>query len=134
MERLLIRLAVFLLIMGVATAALAGPKIKAEAVTYTVQGQVLKGYLAYDENIKGQRPGILVVHEWWGLNDYARKRARMLAELGYAALAIDMYGNGKVATHPADAQKFSSELLQNFPVAKAPWNSFRNSPSSMPAR
>jgi dienelactone hydrolase len=119
MERLLIRLVAFLSIMGVAAAALAGPKIKTETVTYTAQGQVMKGYLAYDENITGKRPGILVVHEWWGLNDYARTRARMLAELGYTALALDMYGNGKVATHPADAQKFSSELLQNFPVAKA---------------
>jgi len=59
------------------------------------------------------------VHEWWGLNDYARRRARMLAELGYTALAVDMYGNNKVAAHPADAQRFSSELMQNFAVAKA---------------
>jgi dienelactone hydrolase len=79
----------------------------------------MKGYLAFDENIKGPRPGVLVVHEWWGLNDYARMRARMLAELGYTALAIDMYGDDKVAAHPADAQKFSSEVLQNFAVAKA---------------
>jgi dienelactone hydrolase len=119
MERLLVKIVIFFLIMGMAGIALAGPKVKGETVTYSAQGQVMKGYLAYDENIKGQRPGVLVVHEWWGLNDYARKRARMLAELGYTALALDMYGNDKVAAHPADAQKFSSELMQNFAVAKA---------------
>ena len=59
----------------------------------------MKGYLTYDENITGKRPAVLVVHEWWGLNDYARERARMLAELGYTALAVDMYGDGKVAMH-----------------------------------
>jgi len=119
MEKLLVRFVIFFLIIGMAGIALAGPKIKAETVLYSAQGQVMKGYLAYDENIKGQRPGVLVVHEWWGLNDYARNRARMLAELGYTALAVDMYGNNKVAAHPADAQRFSSELMQNFAVAKA---------------
>jgi dienelactone hydrolase len=119
MERLLVRIVIFLLIISVGGIALASPKIKGETVNYSAQGQVMKGYLAYDENIKGRRPGVLVVHEWWGLNDYARNRARMLAELGYTALALDMYGNDKVAAHPADAQKFSSELIQNFPVAKA---------------
>ena len=82
-------------------------------------GVVMKGYLAYDENIKGKRPGVLVVHEWWGHNEYARSRARMLAKLGYAALAVDMYGDGKQALHPDDAGKFSSELMKNFDVAES---------------
>jgi dienelactone hydrolase len=119
MERLLVKLVVVTLILGMAGGTWAAPRIKGATVKYSAQGQVMKGYLAYDENIIGPRPGVLVVHEWWGLNDYARKRARMLAELGYTALALDMYGNDKVAAHPADAQKFSSELMQNFPVAKA---------------
>jgi dienelactone hydrolase len=89
-----------------------------KAVEYRAQGVVMKGYLAYDENIKGKRQGVLVIHEWWGLNDYARKRARMLAELGYTGLAVDMYGEGKTAMHPDDAGKFSSELMKNFDVAK----------------
>ena len=96
----------------------AAPKIEGEAVDYKAGGMTMKGYLAYDENIKGKRPGVLVVHEWWGLNEYSRKRARMLAELGYTALAVDMYGEGKTATHPDDAIKFSSETMKNFPVAK----------------
>jgi len=118
MKRVFVLLAVCVLILGVAGRGKAAPRIRGETVEYSAQGMTMKGYLAYDENIKGPRPGVLVVHEWWGLNDYARTRARMLVELGYAALALDMYG-GKVATHPADAQRFSSELMKNFAVAKA---------------
>jgi len=110
---------VFALILGVAGAAPAQSKVAGKDVVYSAEGVVMKGYLAYDEKVKGKRPGVLVVHEWWGLNDYARKRARMLAELGYAALAVDMYGDGKVAEHPADAGKFSSALMKNFEVGKA---------------
>jgi len=101
--------------VGVVAAA---PKVEGKPVEYTSGGVTLKGYIAYDENIKGKRPGILVVHEWWGQNEYVRKRARMLAELGYTALALDMYGEGKVAAHPDDAKTFSSEVMKNFPVAK----------------
>ena len=68
--------------------------------------RVLPGYRAGDDGIVGERPGVLVVHEWWGHNDYARKRAEMLAALGYTALALDMYGDGKVADHPDDAKAF----------------------------
>lgn len=120
MERILIIGTVLLLIVGVAGigGAASAPQLVGKTVEYSAEGVVMKGYLTYDENIKGRRPGVLVVHEWWGLNDYARKRARMLAELGYAALALDMYG-GKVATHPSDAQKFAAEIRGNFDLAKA---------------
>ncbi len=94
-------------------------KVVGKAVDYKAQGVVMKGYLAYDDAVKGKRPGVLVVHEWWGHNEYARTRARMLAELGYTALAVDMYGKGKQAMHPDDAKKFSSETMKNFDVAKA---------------
>jgi dienelactone hydrolase len=110
---------VFFLSMGILGNAFGETKIKGMNVRYTADGQEMIGYLAYDENIQGERPGVLVVHEWWGLNDYARMRARMLAELGYTALALDMYGGDKVATHPEDAQKFSSALMKNFDLAKA---------------
>ena len=87
--------------------------IRSEPVEYTADNVVLQGYLAYDNSITGKRPGLLVVHEWWGHNDYARKRARMLAKLGYTALAVDMYGNGKQAEHPKEAGNFASEIMQN---------------------
>ncbi len=94
-------------------------KVVGRTVEYSGGGASMKGYLAYDDSIQGARPGILVVHEWWGLNEYARRRARMLAGLGYTALAVDMYGGGQVTTHPDDATKFSNEVMKNFPEAKA---------------
>ena len=88
-------------------------------ISYTQGETVMKGYIAYDDSVSGKRPGILVVHEWWGHNDYARKRARMLAEMGYTALAVDMYGDGKTANHPKDAGKFAGAVAGNMPLAKA---------------
>ena len=96
-----------------------GKDIRGEEVSYEAGGVKLQGYIAYDANQKGQRPGVVVVHEWWGHNDYARKRARMLAEMGYTALAVDMYGNGKQASHPEDAQKFMMEVMGNLKTAQA---------------
>ncbi len=110
---------VFFLLLGIIGQAVAQPKIEGSNVRYTAGGVEMIGYLAYDKNIQGRRPAVLVVHEWWGLNDYVRMRARMLAELGYTALALDMYGGDRVAAHPEDAQKFSSALMKNFDLAKA---------------
>jgi dienelactone hydrolase len=93
--------------------------IVTKEISYTADGTTLKGFLAYNENQEGSRPGVIVVHEWWGHNQYARKRAMMLAELGYVALAIDMYGDGKQANHPEDAGKFAMAVMQNMGVAKA---------------
>lgn len=90
-----------------------------EEVTYQTDSTVMKGYIAYDKNQEGKVPGIIVIHEWWGHNDYVRKRADMLAEMGYVALAVDMYGDGKQAEHPQDASKFSSRVMGNIDVAKA---------------
>jgi dienelactone hydrolase len=94
-------------------------EIKGEEVSYSADGITLKGYLVYNDAAKEKRPGILVVHEWWGHNAYARKRAHMLAELGYTALAVDMYGEGKQAAHPEDAGKFASEVMKNMDMLKA---------------
>jgi dienelactone hydrolase len=93
--------------------------MKGEEVTYTSNGVTFKGYLAYDNNIEGKRPGVLVVHEWWGLNDYARQRANMLAELGYTALAVDMYGDAKQAANPDEAGKMSGMVMGNLDDAQA---------------
>lgn len=88
-------------------------KIVGQNVEYKANGTELKGYIAYDDSIKGKRPGVLIVHEWWGLNDYIRKRADMMAGLGYTALAVDMYGEGRNSEHPEDAQKFMTEVMNN---------------------
>lgn len=79
----------------------------------------MKGMIAYNDTIKSKRPGVLVVHEWWGQNNYARSRARQLAALGYTAMALDMYGDGKTADHPKDAGAFAGAVGGNLPLAKA---------------
>ena len=91
----------------------ASAAIKGEEVSYQVGDTTMKGYIAYDDATTKKRPGVLVIHEWWGHNDYTRKRARMLAEMGYTALAVDMYGDGKTATHPDDAGKFATAVNSN---------------------
>lgn len=94
------------------------PNIKEETVAYTVNGVTYKGFIAYDENIKGKRPAILVVPEWWGLNDYAKMRVRKLAELGYIAMATDVFGDGKIAANPTEAQQFTGPLYKDPTLAK----------------
>jgi dienelactone hydrolase len=93
-------------------------KVVGEEVEYDVDGVKLTGYIAYDDSIDTPRPGVLVVHEWWGHNDYVRMRADMLAEMGYTAMALDMYGDGKTTTHPDDANKFMMEVFSNMEAGK----------------
>ncbi len=109
-------LSLSLLVLSV-TAAQA--EVVGKEVSYRSDGTTLKGYIAYDDAYIGKRPAVLVVHEWWGHNAYARHRADMLAQQGYTALAVDMYGDGKVAQHPDDAGKFAAEVSKNMPMAKA---------------
>ncbi len=92
--------------------------IKEEAVTYSLDTLQMKGYVTYDENIKGKRPGVLIVHEWWGLTDYPRNRAKQLAEMGYIAMAVDMYGNGQLGETPQEAQALATPFYQNPQLAK----------------
>ena len=92
--------------------------IVGKEVQYTHNEATMKGYLAYNASSDAKRPGILVVHEWWGHNEYARQRARQLAEVGYIALAVDMYGEGKQANHPEDAGKFASQVMSNMEAMK----------------
>ena len=96
--------------------------IVAETIYYTIDGELYSGYIAYDKANNKPRPGILVVHEWWGANDYARKRAWDLAEEGYVAFAIDMYGAGKVTEHPDDAMGFVQETTANMAIAEQRFN------------
>ncbi|MGE8486620.1 MAG: dienelactone hydrolase family protein [Pseudomonas sp.] len=106
---------VLLAVSGVSQAA-----IKTREIPYqSADGTKLIGYYAYDDAIKGPRPGVVVVHEWWGLNDYAKRRARDLAGLGYSALAIDMYGDGKNTEHPKDAMAFMQAATKDSAAASA---------------
>lgn len=110
-------------IICILTSIHASAEVISKEVSYRQGDTVMKGLVAYDNSIQGKRPGILVVHEWWGHNSYARSRAMKLAALGYTALAVDMYGDGKTASHPEDAGKFAGAVGGNLPLAKARFDS-----------
>jgi len=95
------------------TAGLSPAAVVTKVIDYEYDGTKLKGFLAYDDAVKEKRPGVLVVHEWWGLNDYAKDRCKKLAELGYVAFAVDMYGDGKSVDHPDDARKMATAVREN---------------------
>lgn len=94
-------------------------QVATKEVEYSAGDLKMKGFLAWPDVINRKSPAVLVVHEWWGHNDYARSRAKQLARLGYVALAVDMFGDGKTAQHPDDAKKFAAETTRDFDVAKA---------------
>ncbi|MDA8242276.1 MAG: dienelactone hydrolase family protein [Nitrospiraceae bacterium] len=96
-----------LMLFALAVASSAEAKVRMETVEYRDGDTILEGYLAYDDAMKGKRPGVVVVHEWWGLNDYAKGRAEELASLGYVAFAIDMYGKGVRAKTAEEAGKLA---------------------------
>jgi len=100
-------------------AGMSSADIRTEEVSYSGGGVEMKGYLAWDDSFEAKRPGILVVHEWWGHNEYPRKRAEMLAELGYTALALDLYGDGKTADHPGDAGAFMTAVIEDMESGRA---------------
>jgi len=100
-------------IMAMAFATSAHAAIRTEPVEYKQGDTTLRGLIAYDDAAKGKLPGVLIVHEWWGLTDYSKMRAKMLAEQGYVAFALDMFGDGKTTEHPEEAGKWSSEIRQN---------------------
>jgi dienelactone hydrolase len=132
MNRVIVSLMLTALCFIIAGLSDAVSEVTGRQVEYRGDNIIMKGYLASDGKIQVKRPGVLVVHEWWGLNAYARKRARMLADLGYVALAVDMYGEGKQAEHPDDASKFSSEIMNNFEGAKARFQAALNFLKSRP--
>ena len=113
--------ALFLLTISAVFADSHLKNIHTESVTYTVDGKRLIGYLAYDESISVKRPGVLVVHEWRGINDYAKKRAVDLAKEGYVAFALDMYGDGKEIPQ-AEARAMSTAVGTDYPLVKKRFN------------
>ncbi len=105
-----------LVLSAVLTAAIGSTgfaAVQTKTITYKHGALECKGFLAWDDATAEKRPGILVVHEWWGLNDYARERAKQLAAEGYIAFAADMYGEGKTTEHPQEAGKMATAVRQN---------------------
>ena len=100
----------------------AGPRIETREVTYRAGATELKGFVAWDAAAAGKRPGVVVVHEWWGHNEHVRNQARRLAGAGYVAFALDMYGDGKTAAHPQNAQALVTEATKDPAVLAARFN------------
>jgi len=96
--------------------------IQSEEISYSAGGVEMKAYVAWDSELEGERPGVLVVHEWWGNNPYSRRRADMLAALGYPGMALDMYGSGKVAANPDEAGDLMNGLLEDLDTVRARFN------------
>jgi dienelactone hydrolase len=94
------------------------PALKEETVNYSADGTTMNGFVVYDENRQGARPVVLVVPEWWGVNDFTKTKARQLAELGYIAMTVDLYGNGKIADNPDSAMAFASPFYKDPQKAK----------------
>ena len=121
-----------------ASASTASAEIRTKVVDYTAGGVALQGFLAWDDATAAKRPGIVVVHEWWGHNEHARNSARRLAEAGYVGFALDMYGKGKLAAHPDDAMKFVTEATKDPAVLGARFNAalaeLKKDPHVDPAR
>lgn len=101
------------LALTMAIAVSAGAAVRTKTIEYRDGGTTLKGVLAWDDATSGKRPGVLVVHEWWGLNDYAKSRASKLAEEGYVAFALDMYGDDKVTSHGNQAGEWMKAITSN---------------------
>ncbi len=111
-----------LALSAMALVSLAPPsaaEVQTKEVTYKQGDAELQGFFAWDDQAKGKRPGVVVVHEWWGHNQHARNQAIRLARAGYVGFALDMFGKGKVTTHPPDAQAFVAEATKDPQVAKA---------------
>lgn len=111
--------------------------IKTEDITYKADSVTCKGFVAYNEKLQGKRPAVLIVHEWWGLNDYAKNRAKQLADMGYIAVAVDMYGDGKTADNPNEAKALSALFYAHPDLMKsrleAALNKLKEFPQTDPA-
>jgi dienelactone hydrolase len=109
----IVRRLILLLIAFALAGTGAEAKIVTKSVLYQSEGFQLEGYLAYDDLHKDKRPGVLVVHEWWGLNDSTRKRVDQLASMGYVAFALDLYGKGKTTIKIQEATKMLRMVQMN---------------------
>ena len=118
----MIRILGLVLASSLLGSSLVSADVETREFTYEGDGIEMTGYLAWDASADRPQPGVLVVHEWWGQNEYPRERARKLAGLGYTALALDIYGEGKQAEHPDDAGTFMRAALANLPGMRDRFN------------
>src|SRR5690606_10784409 len=105
--------------------------IQTDSIRYGAD-PTMHGYVAWDDAVKGPRPAVLVVHEWWGPGDYVRGRARMLAELGYVGFAIDLYGDGFEAKDAVDANQKMQAALGDLGDLRARFEAAMRAASALP--
>jgi len=113
-------------LLAIAMVASANAAIKEQPVTYTDGETTMKGFVVYDDAIQTKRPGIVMVHEWWGITDHMHNQARKLAQQGYTAFIADMYGDAKTADNPKDAGALSSSVMKNPKAMEQRFNAARD--------
>src|SRR4029078_11230975 len=91
----------------------ANAEIREEAITYTDGTTTMKGFVVYDDAVNAKRPGLVMVHEWWGITPHIHNEARKFAQQGYTAFIADMYGDAKTADNPKDAGALSSSVMKD---------------------
>ncbi len=111
--------AVLAIVLIAAAARPSQAAVKTETVEYKDSDQVCEGYLAWDDSFHGKRPGMVVVHEWMGLGEYAKRRAREVAALGYVAFAADIYGKGIRASNPQEAGQLAGKYKGDLPLLRS---------------
>ena len=110
---------------AIAMVATAQAAIKEEPVTYTDGEATLKGFVVYDDAVTAKRPGIVMVHEWWGITKHMHNEARKFAQQGYTAFIADMYGDAKTADNPKDAGALAGSVMKNPKVMEQRFNAAR---------
>lgn len=121
MRKLILAAVAFAMPLSAALAA-----VKEEPVTYKDGDTTMKGFVVYDDATKNKRPGVLVVHEWWGITKHTRDEARKLASQGYTAFIVDMFGDGKTADNPKDAGALAGSVRKNPSVMMSRFNAARS--------
>jgi dienelactone hydrolase len=111
---------------AIAMVANANAAVREEPVTYTDAETTMKGFVVYDDAITTKRPGIVMVHEWWGITKHIHNEAHKFAEQGYTAFIADMYGGAKTANNPTDAGALSGSVMKNPMVMESRFNAARD--------
>jgi len=118
--------------LAVSLATAAHAAVKEEPVTYKDGATTLKGFVVYDDAVKGKRPGIILVHEWWGITKHMHNEARRFAQRGYTAFIADMYGDAKTADNPKDAGALAGGVMKNPKEMEARFNAARTELAKQP--
>src|SRR5467141_1485664 len=113
-------------LFALAASAPAGAAIREDPVSYKDGDTVMKGFVVYDDATRAKRPGIVVVHEWWGITKHVHDSARSLAAMGYTAFIADMYGDGKTADNPKTAGELEGSVSKDPALKQARFNAARD--------